>query len=170
MANRVSFWAMKAIGIIPARYASSRFPGKPLASILGKTLIQRTYENACKTKELEEIVIATDDARIFEHAESFGAPVVMTSVHCPTGTDRVNEVLQKEKKYAAAEIVVNIQGDEPCLDPHVIDQLVVVLRADPSAVVATPIAKIHSRKRPKIAPFLNVSKMTIMTPYTLAAR
>lgn len=132
---------MKAIGIIPARYASTRFPGKPLASILGKTLLHRTYDNALKAKSLEEVIIATDDIRIFEHAQQFGAKAVMTSQECPTGTDRIQEVLEKEKNLFS-DIIVNIQGDEPCIDPLTIDKIVDCLANDLSAVIATPIAKI----------------------------
>src|ERR1700722_2915017 len=99
---------MKAIGIIPARFDSTRFPGKPLAQILGKRLLQRTFENAKRAKSLSEILIATDDQRIFDHAASFGAKVEMTSKDCLTGTDRIQEFL--EKNPTTADIVVNIQG------------------------------------------------------------
>ncbi len=85
----------KVIGIIPARYASTRFPGKPLIPLLGKTLLQRTFENAQQISSLEELVVATDDARIYDHVEQFGGKAIMTSLDCPTGTDRLAEVLQK---------------------------------------------------------------------------
>ncbi|KAF3362361.1 3-deoxy-manno-octulosonate cytidylyltransferase [Chlamydiales bacterium STE3] len=134
---------MKAIGIIPARYASTRFPGKPLFEISGKSLIQRTYENAKQIQELDTLIIATDDSRIYEHARSFGAEVVMTSLNCATGTDRIQEVVSKEKRFANVDIVVNIQGDEPCLDPSIIQQLLKCLSDDTTAVVATPIAIIR---------------------------
>lgn len=137
---------MKAIGIIPARYASTRFPGKPLALINGKSLIQRTYENAKQIKELDALVIATDDERIYEHAKEFGADVAMTSINCPTGTDRIQEVLKADSNLSKAEIVVNIQGDEPCLDPQVIIELLDCLDRDKEAVVATPICKIENRE------------------------
>lgn len=133
---------MKAIGIIPARYASTRFPGKPLAMINGKSLIQRTYENAKLIKELNEIVIATDDERIFNHAKEFGAEVVMTSPECPTGTDRIREALKKEERFHEAEFIVNIQGDEPCLNPIVVSKLLECLIKDSEAVAATPICRI----------------------------
>lgn len=135
---------MKAIGLIPARFASTRFPGKPLAQILGQSLLERTYKNALKAKKLEEILIATDDQRIFDHAKNFGAKVVMTSPNCETGTDRIHEALEKEGKELFADIVVNIQGDEPCIDPLVIDKVVTSLSEDSKAVVATPITKIKS--------------------------
>lgn len=135
---------MKVIAIIPARYASSRFPGKPLALIAGKSLLQRTFENASKAKALEKIIIATDDIRIYDHALSFGAQAVMTSLDCPTGTDRVQEALQKEKSLFETDIVVNIQGDEPCLDIKAIDAIIATLQSDPVAVVATPITPFQS--------------------------
>ena len=130
----------KIVGVIPARWQSSRFPGKPLADILGKSLIQRTYENASRSKSLDALVIATDDQRIFDHAQSFGAEIFMTSPACPAGTDRVWEVI--EKHFPEAEIVVNIQGDEPCLDPEVVDRLVAKMRHLPESVLITPVAQI----------------------------
>ncbi|MGK5593873.1 MAG: 3-deoxy-manno-octulosonate cytidylyltransferase [Parachlamydiaceae bacterium] len=136
---------MKAIGIIPARYGSSRFPGKPLVQIAGKTLIQRTYENAKKINELETLVIATDDARIFQHAKDFGAEVVMTSPECATGTDRLYEVISEYQDWNA-DIIVNIQGDEPCLDPWVVSEIIRCLEQDQEAVVATPIVLIKTQE------------------------
>ena len=131
---------MKTVGVIPARWQSSRFPGKPLAHILGKSLIRRTYENALGCKSLDAVFIATDDERILNHAQEFGAKVFMTSPSCPTGTDRVWEVI--ECHCEGAEVIVNIQGDEPCLEPSVIDTLVDKLYATPGAVMTTPVAKI----------------------------
>lgn len=127
----------EVIGIIPARYASTRFPGKPLIDIKGKTLIQRTYENALRATSLKSIVVATDDQRIYDHVQGFGGQVVMTSPHWPTGTDRLAEVLLNEPKLNKADIVVNIQGDEPCLDPAVIDAVSAILINDPEAVMST---------------------------------
>lgn len=132
----------QVIGVIPARWQSSRFPGKPLAPILGKSLIRRTYENALRCKHLDALYIATDDERIRAHAEEFGAQVFMTSVSCPTGTERVFEVLGLHTEET--EIVVNIQGDEPCIDPLVIDILIDKLRSTPEAVMTTPVAQISS--------------------------
>lgn len=128
----------EVVGIIPVRYKSSRFPGKPLADLLGKSLIQRTYENARRARRLDQLIVATDDERIFSHVEGFGGTVYMTSSSCQSGTDRVWEVAQKH--CLEARIVVNIQGDEPCLDPEVVDQL--VERMVDGVNVATPIAKI----------------------------
>jgi len=111
---------MRFIGIIPARYASSRFPGKPLAVIHGKTMVQRVYEQAKKSASLSQVVVATDDERIHDHVKSFGGHCVMTSVDHPSGTDRCFEALQLEGK-SEYDVVVNIQGDEPFIDPGQID-------------------------------------------------
>jgi 3-deoxy-manno-octulosonate cytidylyltransferase (CMP-KDO synthetase) len=137
---------MKSIGIIPARYASSRFPAKALAQIAGKSLIQRTYERASLCKELSKIVVATDDNRILEHVLGFGGEAVMTSVSCVNGTERIFEVVSRHKKYADFDVVVNIQGDEPCLDPTIISKLLNKLMSDPKAVVATPICLIQNEE------------------------
>ncbi len=133
----------KTVAIIPARYASTRFPGKPLIKILGKTLIQRTYENTLLCQNLTDVIVATDDQRIFDHVQSFGGKVVMTG-DCATGTDRLVEVVKKE--INDFEIILNIQGDEPCLDPHVIDQVVRALVQSPNAVVSTAAMKITSQE------------------------
>ncbi len=112
---------MSIIAIIPARYASSRFPGKPLALINGISMLQRVYEQTAKASLLSEIIIATDDARIKEHAQSFGAKVIITKADHPSGTDRCYEAYQiNNKKY---DFVINVQGDEPFLDPEQINSL-----------------------------------------------
>ena len=112
---------MKVIGIIPSRYASSRFPGKPLADILGKSMIQRVYEQCKKASSLSKVIVATDDERIYNHVLSFGGKVIMTSNSHPSGTDRCNEVIQSlEEKY---DVAINIQGDEPYINPEQIDQV-----------------------------------------------
>ena len=109
------------IGIIPARYASTRFPGKPFALIRGVSMLQRVYEQSIKTKHLDEVIIATDDKRIAEHASEFNAPCVVTKDTHPSGTDRCFEAFQLfGKKF---DYVVNIQGDEPFLHPEQIDSL-----------------------------------------------
>ena len=111
---------MKILGIIPARYASSRFPGKPLIDINGKTMIQRVYEQATQADKLARVIVATDDERIFDHVSQFGE-VIMTSDKHPSGTDRCNEVLAKmDEQYDA---VINIQGDEPFIQPEQIELL-----------------------------------------------
>lgn len=104
-------FVVSVIAVIPARYQSSRFPGKPLAMIAGKSLLQRTYENAVRCKSLTKAVIATDDQRIFEHAKSFCEDVFMTSPTCANGSERIIEVLP----LLQAEHIINVQGDEPCL-------------------------------------------------------
>lgn len=112
---------IKILGVIPARYGSSRFPGKPLIDLAGKSMIQRVYEQAKKSKLLQEVIVATDDDRIFNHVKSFGGKVMMTSDTHQSGTDRCAEVLEKlNEKYDA---VINIQGDEPFIDPLQIDIL-----------------------------------------------
>lgn len=113
---------MKTIGIIPARYASTRFPGKPLASIGGISMIQRVWQQANLAPSLDRIVVATDDERIAGHVRSFGAEALMTDPAHPSGTDRCAEVL---RQLAAEnfELVVNIQGDEPFIDPAQIELL-----------------------------------------------
>ncbi|MBS1508439.1 MAG: 3-deoxy-manno-octulosonate cytidylyltransferase [Bacteroidetes bacterium] len=112
---------MKILGIIPARYASSRFPGKPLVDMLGQTMIQRVYHQVKKSARLSRVVIATDDARIFDHVISFGGEACMTGAHHPSGTDRCFEALQKQNEKF--DFAINIQGDEPFIDPNQIDLL-----------------------------------------------
>ncbi|KAJ6301528.1 hypothetical protein OIU77_015772 [Salix suchowensis] len=127
----------RVVGIIPARYASSRFEGKPLVNILGKPMIQRTWERAKLASTLDHIVVATDDEKIAECCRGFGADVVMTSESCQNGTERCNEALQKlDKKY---DVVVNIQGDEPLIEPEIIDGIVKALQAAPDAVFSTAV-------------------------------
>lgn len=112
---------MKILGIIPARYASTRFPGKPLIDILGKSMLQRVYEQASKSKELTSVIIATDDERIASHAQSFGAKVVITKAEHPSGTDRCFEAYKNTGEEF--DYIINIQGDEPFIDPSQIDLL-----------------------------------------------
>lgn len=133
------------IGIVPARYGSTRFPGKPLIPILGKSLIQRTVENAQRAK-LDQIIVATDDQRIYDHVRGFGGQVVMTSVDCMTGTDRLADVLQNHPDYLTASVIVNIQGDEPCVDPEAINAICKGLLDDPTAVMCTAVTSIKSEE------------------------
>ena len=126
---------MKTVGVIPARYQSSRFPGKPLALIAGKTLIERVWRQASGSRQLDDLVIATDDKRILECARSFGARVVMTSPSCACGTDRLAEVARRSEKNASA--FINIQGDEPLLSPSLIDRLVLTLKKNPGIPAVT---------------------------------
>ena len=113
---------MFVVGIIPARYKSTRFPGKPLAEISGKTMIQRVYEQAKKCSLLSKIIVATDDKEIFEHVITFGGEAVMTRESHTSGTERCNEVAKK--KYPSADIIINIQGDQPYIDPDQISTLI----------------------------------------------
>lgn len=124
---------MKATGIIPARYQSTRLPGKPLLKATGKYLIQHVWERASQAKSLSGLIIATDDDRIAAAAREFSANVCMTSPDHPTGTDRIAEVA----RTLDSDIIVNIQGDEPELDPAAIDAAVAALDADPDAVMST---------------------------------
>lgn len=130
------------LGIIPARYASSRFPGKPLIEILGKTMIQRVYEQASQSKLLDKVVVATDDERIFNHVVSFGGAAVMTKEEHPSGTDRCYEALLKtEGKFT---YVVNIQGDEPFVNADQIDELAQV--CDGNTELATQMIAVDSHE------------------------
>ncbi|WP_066831619.1 3-deoxy-manno-octulosonate cytidylyltransferase [Rufibacter ruber] len=133
---------MKALGILPARYASTRFPGKPLVEIGGKSMIQRVYEQAQKST-LDGVVVATDDARIFDHVMAFGGTAVMTSPDHQSGTDRCYEALQQVQE--PFEVVVNIQGDEPFIQPEQIDKVLACF-AQPEAQLATLIKVVQSQE------------------------
>ena len=111
---------MKILGVIPARYASTRFPGKPLVKINGKTMIHRVYEQAALSN-LKEIIVATDDERIFNHVIDFGGKAIMTNSHHQSGTDRCYEA--SVKSNIDYDYVINVQGDEPFLDPEQINEL-----------------------------------------------
>jgi 3-deoxy-manno-octulosonate cytidylyltransferase (CMP-KDO synthetase) len=124
---------MSAVGIIPARYASSRFPGKPLVPIAGVPMLQRVYEGARRAKRLRDVLVATDDERIAEACRGFGARALMTSSHHATGTDRLAEA----SLGLGDAIVVNVQGDEPLIEGFVIDAAVAALEETPEAPMAT---------------------------------
>jgi 3-deoxy-manno-octulosonate cytidylyltransferase (CMP-KDO synthetase) len=117
----------KAVGIIPARWGSTRFPGKALHPIAGKPLLQHVWERSRRARKLDQLIIATDDFRIAEAAFDWGAEVAMTSANHASGTDRIAEIATKMKQFAH---IVNIQGDEPLIDPKLIDRLVRELRRD----------------------------------------
>lgn len=134
------------IGIIPARFASSRFPGKMLAPILGKSLIQRTYENTKRFKDFKEVLVLTEDERVKEHVESFGGKALMTSASCQTGTDRIVEALYAYPDLQDFDYVVNIQGDEPLLDVRAIRESLELLYEDPDAVVSTAVVRIKTQE------------------------
>lgn len=116
---------MKVLGVIPSRYASTRFPGKPLADVQGKSMIRRVYEQALKSTMLDRVVVATDDVRILDHVKAFGGEVMMTSNQHTNGTSRSEEVLSKlEAEGNTYDVVVNIQGDEPFIQPEQIEKII----------------------------------------------
>lgn len=137
---------MSVLVAIPARYASTRYPGKPLVSLKGpdgeKTLIRRSWEAAVAVRGVDRVVVATDDARIADHAAGFGAEVVMTSSACQNGTERCAEVAATLPGY---EVVVNLQGDAPLTPAWFVEDLVAGLRADPDADIATPVLRCDGR-------------------------
>ncbi|MBN2183011.1 MAG: 3-deoxy-manno-octulosonate cytidylyltransferase [Sedimentisphaerales bacterium] len=161
---------MKVIAVIPARYSSTRLAGKVLANQTGKFLIQHTYEQACKAKLPEKVIIATDDEKIVAAAKSFGADCVLTSVEHKSGTDRIAEAVQKlaesgqrtanrktlnAKRYSlnADDIVINIQGDEPEIDPAYIDKVAQLLIDNtdyPMSTLAAPIKNVEQVVNPNI--------------------
>ncbi|MBC7389467.1 MAG: 3-deoxy-manno-octulosonate cytidylyltransferase [Opitutaceae bacterium] len=133
---------MNVIGIIPARFASSRFPGKMLAEIHGKTMLRRVYEQCLKSKLLNRVIIATDDERIRANCELFSAEVIMTSQDHPSGTDRCYEAFQKiNQPY---DFIINIQGDEPFIRPEQIDMLISGLKSNTE--LSTLIKKIDNNE------------------------
>ena len=136
---------MNVIGVIPARYGSSRFRGKPLALIAGKPLIQHVVERCQQARALSEVVIATDDTRIWEVAQNF-CRVEMTSPEHPSGTDRIAEVVQR----CPCEAAVNIQGDEPLIDPAVIDAVAEALAGAPMSTAATPLKDATEYDNPNV--------------------
>jgi 3-deoxy-manno-octulosonate cytidylyltransferase (CMP-KDO synthetase) len=124
----------KAVGIIPARWDSTRFPGKPLHLIGGKPLLQRVWERCRQARKLDSVIIATDDMRIANAAFDWGAGVALTSPRHASGTDRIAEVARKAKKFT---YIINIQGDEPLVDPHLIDKFVEKLQSDRTIGIIT---------------------------------
>ena len=144
---------MKTIIIIPARYASTRFPGKPLVKLTqsdgaSKTLIQMSWEAACKVKGINAVYVATDDKRIHDAALAFGANVILTSESCRNGTERCAEALIK--RGFEADLVVNFQGDAPLTPPWFVESLVSAMKKDQSAKMATPDTdwRVHGPREP----------------------
>lgn len=125
---------MKFACVIPARYASTRLPGKPLADIAGKPMIQRVYEQVAKAKKPVLVIVATDDRRVFDKVESFGGMALMTQPNHPTGTDRLAEVASHHQDV---DVIINVQGDEPLIDADVIDQLADLFLEDADLQMAT---------------------------------
>jgi 3-deoxy-manno-octulosonate cytidylyltransferase (CMP-KDO synthetase) len=133
------------LGVVPARYASSRFPAKPLALIAGKPLIQHVVQRCQQAKALSEVIVATDDERIRAVAEKF-CRVEMTATEHPSGTDRIAEVAAR----CSCDAVVNIQGDEPLIDPDVIDSVAKALARDEMSTAATPIKNVDEYANPNV--------------------
>lgn len=139
--------SLHTLGVIPARYASSRFPGKPLVMINGKSMIMRVYEQTLKTTVLDRVIVSTDDERIFDHVKENGGEVMMTSEAHISGTSRIGEVVGNLSFLGECpyDVIVNIQGDEPFIDPSQID-LVVSLFSDPEVMIGTLIRKIGNNE------------------------
>lgn len=153
---------MKVLAIIPARYASTRFPGKPLADIAGKPMIQRVYEKAQSCQLLSEVIVATDDENIFKVVKAFGGNVQMTAASHQSGTDRCNEVLQKVN--TGFDVVVNIQGDEPTIQSSQIEALIRLFE-NPSIHIGTlakPIDDLDEIENPNVVKVVfNHSKIAL---------
>lgn len=132
---------MRVLGIIPARFESIRFPGKALVDVHGKSMVQRVFEQACKAPGLTKVVVATDDDRIFDHITEIGGNVIMTSKEHPSGTDRCREATEHEQEDF--DFIVNIQGDEPFIDPRQIEELTTKL--NPEIQIATQAKLIESQ-------------------------
>lgn len=124
---------MRVLGVVPARFGSSRFPGKPLIDLKGKSMIQRVYEGAKKSKLISDLIVATDDIRILKEVERFGGKAEMTLEAHPSGTDRCAEVMSRNSDF---DLVINIQGDEPLVDARQLDSLIEVF-SDSSVQIAT---------------------------------
>ncbi|MDY2686242.1 MAG: 3-deoxy-manno-octulosonate cytidylyltransferase [Selenomonadaceae bacterium] len=153
---------MKVLCVIPARYASTRLPGKPLKDIAGKPMVVRVYERASKAKRVSETLVATDDQRIYDAVLAHGGKAQMTRADHPTGTDRLAEVAASRPD---ADLIVNVQGDEPLIDPGLIDQLAVCFEQDSDlqmATVKTEISDAAEQKNPN-----NVKVVTDQDGYAL---
>jgi 3-deoxy-manno-octulosonate cytidylyltransferase (CMP-KDO synthetase) len=133
---------MKVLGIIPARYNSTRLPGKPLKDICGKPMIQHVYERTSRANLIDRVIIATDDIRIVDAVHGFGGEAMLTSVKHNSGSDRIAEIA----KDIDCDIVVNIQGDEPLIMPEIIDEITNVLVKDSNLVMSTGSYQIHGEE------------------------
>ncbi len=136
---------MKSVVIIPARYQSTRFEGKPLATICGKPMIQRVFENSIKAEKISRVVVATDDDRIAKAVRAFGGEVIMTSDQNRSGTDRVAEAAEK-MGCTSRDIVVNVQGDQPLIDPRCLNEVVRPFSNDPEITMSTLAFKIVNQE------------------------
>ena len=145
---------MRVTAIIPARYASTRFPGKPLADLLGRPMIQWVYERTAQAKGIDRVIVATDDERIARVVSGFGGEVAMTRSDHQTGTDRLAEVAGR----IDADLVVNVQGDEPLIDPRMLEMAVAPLRDDPSIPMGTLKSRIDS-----LAEYLTPNVVKVVT-------
>lgn len=136
---------MKKIAIvIPSRFESTRFPGKPLAMIDGMSLIERTYRQCLLSSSATRVIVATDDDRIKQHVESFGGIVAMTPKDCKTGSDRVGFAAQFCPELQDVEYIINVQGDEPCIDPKTIESVISLISHNESFDIASAVTPIHS--------------------------
>ncbi len=124
----------KTLAIIPARYGSTRFPGKPLVDIKGKTMIQRVYQKAIEAKLVDKVIVATDDQRIYDQVLAFNGEVIMTASHHQSGTDRCGEVATLLTEY---DVIINIQGDEPFIPSEMIDELIIHFKNNPNQKITT---------------------------------
>ena len=125
---------MKVLCVIPARYASTRLPGKPLKDIAGKPMVCRVYDRAAQAKKVSETIVATDDERILTAVEANGGKAMMTKASHPTGTDRLAEVAEA---FPDVDLIINVQGDEPLIEPSLIDELAAVFETDSELKMAT---------------------------------
>lgn len=135
---------MMVMGIIPARYASTRFPGKPLAMLGGRPMIQHVYDRAVRSTLLNDVIVATDDQRIFDVIKDFGGEAFMTNPNHSTGTDRIAEVAAK---MVGVDVIVNIQGDEPLIDPASIDAAIKPMLTDPMIPMVSLMANLNDMER-----------------------
>lgn len=145
---------MRVVAVIPARFASTRFPGKPLAELNGKPMIQWVYERTTQASSVDRVIVATEDERIARAVQDFGGDVQMTRADHPTGTDRLAEVASR----VDADLVVNVQGDEPLISPRMIDQAVTPLKRNPSLVMGTLKSPISA-----VADYLNPNVVKVVT-------
>lgn len=149
---------MKVLGIIPSRYGSSRFPGKPLIDIAGKTMIQRVYEQALKSAVIDKLIVATDDQRIYDHVLDFGGEAIMTSEKHDNGTQRCGEVLESQDGF---DVIINIQGDEPLIQAAQLDKVLNLFEDNDVSIgtLVKPISDMNEIKNPnRIKVVLNAKK------------